>query len=111
MDAFGRTPLEVAIEAAAARDLEDPEPVLTLCEALLPRKPSKKVFLDKPTANTAIGRAILTLLQDREVAVEVEGEDSSELMEENGLPGCGESSKRVGGSGCYATRNIPKNEI
>jgi len=96
MDAFGRTPLEVAIEAAAARDLEDPEPVLTLCEALLPRKPSKKVFLDKPTANTAIGRAILTLLQDREVAVEVEGEDSSELMEENGLPGCGESSKRVG---------------
>ena len=25
--------------------------------------------------------------------------------------GCGESSKRVGCSGCYATRNIPKNEI
>ncbi|CAL1125897.1 unnamed protein product [Cladocopium goreaui] len=83
VDAFGRTPLEAAIESCAQREMEDPEPVLKLCEALIPHS-STQVFLDKQTGDTAIGRAVVTLLQDHGVAVEVEGEPApTEAVEES----------------------------
>eukprot|EP00435_Cladocopium_sp_Y103_P037853 s1083_g10.t1 len=94
VDAFGRTPLEAAIESCAHREMEDPEPVLKLCEALIPRT---QVFLDKQTGDTAIGRAIVTLLQDHGVAVEVEGEPApaTEAVEESTVAAGPETSKRA----------------
>jgi len=97
VDAFGRTPLEAAIESCAQREMEDPEPVLKLCEALIPHS-STQVFLDKQTGDTAIGRAVVTLLQDHGVAVEVEGEPApTEAVEESTVAAGPETSKRAGG--------------